>query len=121
MRRNEQGSDPLRDTEHRSRTEPASMMRERRSSHYRTALALMVLLAVTAWSGYLPLGRYSFPLAIAIATMKAVLILLFFMELKFEQGLVRLVAGTTFAWLSILFVLSLTDYLTRGVLQIAGK
>ena len=92
-----------------------------RRVYFYTAAALMLLLALTAWAAFLPLGPFSTPLAIGIAVAKGVLILLYFMHLRFGEKLPRLVVGAAFAWLSILFVLSLSDYLTRGYLHIPGK
>ncbi len=83
--------------------------------------ALLGLLAATAIAAFLPLGQFSPPVAVGIAVAKASLILLYFMNLRFGDKRLRLVAGAAFAWLSILFVLSLSDYLTRGYLHIAGK
>lgn len=83
--------------------------------------ALLVLLAATAAAAFLPLGRLSTPVAIGIAIVKATLILLYFMNLRFGDRRLWLVAGAAFVWASILFTLSLSDYLTRGYLHIPGK
>ena len=90
-------------------------------TYLRITLALLLLLALTAWASFLPLGDFSTPVAVGIAVAKALLILLYFMQLRISEPLYRLVAGAAFAWLSILFVLSLSDYLTRGLLHIPGK
>lgn len=81
---------------------------------FRVYLALVTLLALTAGLDFLPLGPFNLVLAIAIAIAKAVLIGLFFMELRTERRLVWLFAGTGLFWLGILFSLSLSDYFTRG-------
>lgn len=89
--------------------------------HLLVGAALLILLIATAIAAFLPLGRLSTPVAVGIAIAKANLILLYFMNLRFGDKRLGLVAGAAFAWLSILFVLSLSDYLTRGYLHIAGK
>lgn len=89
--------------------------------HLCIGAALLGLLAATAIAAFLPLGKFSTPVAVGIAVAKASLILLYFMNLRFGDTRLRLVAGAAFAWPSILFVLSLSDYLTRGYLHIAGK
>ena len=70
---------------------------------------------------FLPLGRLSTPIAIGIAGAKATLTLLYFMNLRFGDRRLRLVAGAAFVWLLILFTLSMSDVLTRGYLHIVGK
>lgn len=77
-------------------------------------VALLGLLAVTAAANYLPPSPWSTPLALAIATAKMVLIFLFFMQLRWKRGLVRLAALTGFLWLGIAVLLTFSDYLTRG-------
>ncbi len=89
--------------------------------HLLVGASLLGLLAATAFAAFLPLGKFSTPVALGIALAKAVLILLYFMNLRFGDTRLRLVAGAALAWLSILFVLSLSDFLTRGYLHIAGK
>jgi cytochrome c oxidase subunit 4 len=51
--------------------------------------------------------------AVAIATAKAILILLYFMHIRYSRPLTWAVAGAAFFWLFILFGLTLSDYLTR--------
>lgn len=46
--------------------------------------------------------------------MKAALILLFFMHIRYSTPLIWLVAGAGFLWLAILFGLTFADYLTRS-------
>jgi cytochrome c oxidase subunit 4 len=76
-------------------------------------LGLMVLLAITAASAFLPLGWGNLAVNLAIAGAKTVLIGLVFMRLAGSPALLRLVVGAVFLWLAILFTLSLADFLTR--------
>ncbi len=75
--------------------------------------ALLALLAATLGAAYLPLGPAQPVLAYGIATLKAALILWFFMEMRREDPLVRLAAAAGFVWVCILLVLTAADYLTR--------
>ena len=75
--------------------------------------ALVLLLALTTGAAFLPLGRLNLFVALAIAVAKALLVLLFFMELKRSSGLVRAFAFAGFFWLLILLTLTSADYLTR--------
>ena len=83
--------------------------------------ALLALLLLTIGAAYLDLGRFNFALAMAIATAKAVLILLYFMHVRYSSKLTWAFSSAAFLWLGILLVLSLNDYFTRGWLSIPGK
>jgi len=76
-------------------------------------LALLVLVALTTTGSYLPLGTGNFVLAMTIAAIKAALVVLFFMDLREEDTLLRLVALVGVLWLSFLLMLELTDTLSR--------
>ena len=81
--------------------------------YVRTWIALLVLLAVTCGSAFVPLGHFNTALNIAIAAAKAVLVALVFMHLAKERATVLIVAIAGIAWLSLLVVLSLGDFLLR--------
>ncbi len=76
--------------------------------------ALMVLTGVTIGAAFVNLGPFNFPVALAIAITKATLVVLFFMHVKYSSKLTKLVVGTGFFFLLVLFSLTLTDYLSRG-------
>ena len=54
------------------------------------------------------------PIALLIATIKAVLVILFFMHVIHSTRLTWVVIIGAFLWLGVLFVLTFADYLTRG-------
>ena len=82
---------------------------------------LMVLLVITAVAARFDLGFGNTLFALGVAIAKALLIVIFFMHLGYSRGAVRLAAIGGLFWLSLLFALSLNDYLTRGELGITGK
>ena len=82
---------------------------------------LLLLLVATLGAAKLPLGGWHVPIAMAIATAKAVLIVLFFMHVLYSHKLTMIVSVASFLWLAIMVVLTLNDYLTRGLLDIPGK
>ncbi len=84
------------------------------------ALLLLLLLA-TVGAAYVPLGPLNFPLAMAIATTKAVLIVLFFMHALYSHRLTLVIAIASLLWLAIMIALTLSDYQSRGWLDIPGK
>jgi cytochrome c oxidase subunit 4 len=75
---------------------------------------LMVLMMMTAALSRVPLGAWNTPIALAIATVKALLVLLFFMHVKYENYKITWVAVIGgFFWLFLMLGLTMTDYLTR--------
>src|SRR5437660_1298877 len=78
-------------------------------------IALMVFLIITLAAAAVPLGPFNLPIAIAIAVIKAGLIMLFFMHLQWSSKLVRFFALGALMWLCIMFLLTLSDYLSAGM------
>ena len=74
----------------------------------------MVLTTITVIVAFINLGALNFPVALAIAIVKATLVVLFFMHVKYSSRLTKLICGTAFFFLMILFGLTLSDYLSRG-------
>jgi cytochrome c oxidase subunit 4 len=52
---------------------------------------------------------------LGIAFFKASLVILYFMHVRFTNRLTQLAAASGFAWLLIMFALTLSDYLTRSI------
>lgn len=77
--------------------------------------ALLLLLAATAGSAFLPLGPWNAVVNLTIAVAKAGLVAVFFMHLRDARGLVRLAGAVAVFLLVILFGLGATDYLNRRV------
>jgi cytochrome c oxidase subunit IV len=76
--------------------------------------ALMLLTAITVGVAFINLGALNFTVAISIAVLKATLVVLFFMHVKFSSRLTKLFVATGFFFLLVLFTLTLTDYVSRG-------
>jgi cytochrome c oxidase subunit 4 len=74
----------------------------------------MVLTVVTVAVAFVNIGVLNFPVALSIAILKATLVILFFMHVKYSSQLTKLIVGGAFFFLIILFGLTLTDYLSRG-------
>jgi cytochrome c oxidase subunit 4 len=74
---------------------------------------LLALLALTVICAKLPLGSFNVVAGIGIACAKALLVAMFFMRLRTDSPLLRIVAAVGFAWLAVLIVLSAADVLTR--------
>jgi cytochrome c oxidase subunit 4 len=76
--------------------------------------ALMIGTALTVAAAFVDLGALNNVVMLLIASVKALLVILFFMHVRWSTRLTWVVAASGFVWLIILFGLTMTDYLTRG-------
>ncbi|HYO90516.1 MAG TPA: cytochrome C oxidase subunit IV family protein [Pyrinomonadaceae bacterium] len=76
--------------------------------------ALMVLTVVTYWVALYDFGALNVVIALAVAVTKAVLVVLYFMHVRYSTRLTKIVVISGFFWLAILIVLTLSDYFTRS-------
>ncbi len=88
------------------------------SSPLKTYLAVWATLLlgtfITYEVAFIDLGRFNAAVALTIATIKALLVALFFMHIKgAHERLLKLVVISTVFFLFILLVLSMADYGTR--------
>jgi len=77
-------------------------------------LTLLALTGLTIWVATVDLGPLNVVLALVIATLKAALVVLYFMHARYSPGRTRLVIVAGLFWLAILLVMTLADYLTRS-------
>lgn len=75
---------------------------------------LMGLLVLTVAANFVNLGPFNIVLAMSISVAKALLIVLFFMEVRYSHPIVWLFAGASFLWLLLLLVFTMSDYATRA-------
>ena len=70
----------------------------------------------------LDLGVLNDVVALGIAVTKAMLVILFFMHVRYSTRLTALTAIGGFLWLAILIGLTLADYVGRGaIMPVPGK
>jgi cytochrome c oxidase subunit 4 len=82
----------------------------------------MCLTGLTGGISFINLHRWSAPIAFAIALLKALLVATFFMHLLYEkQKIVWVWCAVGIVWLSIMIVLTMDDYITRGILHVPGR
>jgi cytochrome c oxidase subunit 4 len=79
-------------------------------------LALLVLLGLTCFIAYLPLGNWNLVIGLVIAATKTGIVLVFFMKLPKSPPLAWIYAAAGLFWLMIMLGLSASDYLTRVML-----
>jgi cytochrome c oxidase subunit IV len=78
-------------------------------------VALLCLLALTIGVSYIDIGRHpNAAIAVGIACIKALLVVLFFMHMKYERWITWSFAAAGVVWLGIMIALFMTDYLTRN-------
>lgn len=82
--------------------------------HLAVWVSLLILLALTTASSFVPLRGWNSPLNLLIAGIKAALVAWVFMHLRTSAPLIRLVAAAAIMWIAILLGLSLADILTRS-------
>jgi len=80
-------------------------------------VALLVLLGATVAANYVSLGPFNAAIGLAIAVCKMLLVMLFFMHVRYSGRVVWIYVGIGFFWLAILIALTLSDVLTRGWLK----
>jgi cytochrome c oxidase subunit IV len=83
------------------------------STYLLVFLALMAGTALTTWIAYIDLGKWNTVVALVIAFCKMILVVLFFMHVKYATGLTRVIIIAGFFWLAIMITLSCQDELTR--------
>ena len=76
--------------------------------------ALLVGTALTVWASFIDLGPWNPVIALAIATTKAVLVVLFFMHVWYSTKLTKLTIIAGIFMFLVLISMTLTDYITRA-------
>lgn len=92
------------------------------STYYKIFGWLMFFLLVTVGAAEVDMANFGVPwaniiIALAVAVTKAVLIVLYFMHVKFSSRLVKICAVVAYFFLLIMFLETYADYFTRGWLD----
>ena len=88
-----------------------------KSLYYLVFAALMVGTLLTVLVAKFDLGPLNNIVMLTVACAKALLVVLFFMHVRWSTRLTWVVAASGFVWLLILFGLTLSDYMTRGWIE----
>jgi cytochrome c oxidase subunit IV len=75
---------------------------------------LLVGTGITVWAAFVNLGVFNPVIALAIACTKAVIVILFFMHVKYQSKLVKLTVIAGFFTFLVLITMTLTDYMSRA-------
>jgi cytochrome c oxidase subunit 4 len=77
-------------------------------------LALLVGTGLTVLAAFRDFpGPLNAVVALTIAVVKATLVILYFMHVRYSSRLIWLVIGSALFWLAIMFALTISDYWTR--------
>jgi cytochrome c oxidase subunit 4 len=76
--------------------------------------ALMIGTLLTVWASYVDLGPWNPVIALAIATSKATLVVLFFMGVKYSTKLTKLTIFAGIFMFLVLISMTLSDYISRA-------
>jgi cytochrome c oxidase subunit 4 len=85
--------------------------------YYMVFLALIVGTGLTVAAASVNMGPLNNVVMLTIAVIKATLVILFFMHVRWSTRLTWVVAMAGFLWLLILFGMGMSDYMTRGWVQ----
>jgi cytochrome c oxidase subunit 4 len=77
-------------------------------------VALMVFTGITTAAAFVEMGVFNPIVALAIATTKAVLVVLFFMHVKYSPKLTKLTVISAVFFFGVLCVMSMSDYISRS-------
>ena len=78
-------------------------------------LALLVGTALTVLAAFVDFPwRFNTIVALTIASVKATLVVLYFMHVRYSPRLVWVIVASALFWMGILFAFTFSDYLTRG-------
>ncbi|HEX3571960.1 MAG TPA: cytochrome C oxidase subunit IV family protein [Acidobacteriaceae bacterium] len=102
--------------------DPANVINPEHSEHhivtpvqyamvYGTLLVFTILTILAAdWN----MGVFNPVVALAIASTKAVIVILFFMHVKYQSHLIKMTVGAGFFTFLVLITMTLSDYISRA-------
>jgi cytochrome c oxidase subunit 4 len=78
-------------------------------------VVLLILTVVTVGASRIDFGPANMLIAMLIASVKASLVILFFMHVKWDTAINKIVFLSSFLFLSLLFIFTLADQATRRI------
>lgn len=83
------------------------------STHTMVWLALLVLTGITVTVSALDLGRLSVLVVIVIAAVESTLVILFFMQIKYEDRVFKIMIGLAVMIVTVILLLTFIDVWSR--------
>jgi cytochrome c oxidase subunit 4 len=84
-------------------------------------VGLLILTVVTVLAAVQDFGFLNTPIALVIAFGKATLVVWYFMGVRYNTPLTKVVVISGFFWLLIMFGITMSDYLSRDWLGVPGR
>ena len=75
---------------------------------------LLLFTGITVGAAFVDLGVLNPIVALGIASFKAVIVILFFMHVKYQSKLVKMTVAAGFFTFLVLISMTLTDYMSRA-------
>ena len=77
-------------------------------------IALLIGTALTVFAADVDMGIFNPIVALGIACTKAVIVILFFMHVKYQSNLIKMTVGAGFFTFLVLITMTLSDYISRA-------
>jgi cytochrome c oxidase subunit 4 len=77
-------------------------------------ISLLIGTALTVVAANIDLGLFNPIIALAIASTKMVIVILWFMHVKYQSNLIKMTVGAGFFTFLVLITLTLSDYISRA-------
>jgi len=77
-------------------------------------ITLLIGTAITVIAANIDLGVFNPIIALGIASFKAVVVILFFMHVKYQSNLIKMTVGAGFFTFLVLITMTLSDYMSRA-------
>ena len=82
--------------------------------YYAVFGALLVGTVLTVVAAKFDMGAMNNVVMLTIAILKATLVILYFMHVRWGSRLTWVIVGSSFFWLLIMFTFTMMDYMSRG-------
>lgn len=76
--------------------------------------ALVVGTILTVWTATIDLGHMNVVVALLIASVKALLVILYFMHVKYSSKMVWVFAAAGFFWVVMMILFTMQDFVSRS-------
>jgi len=91
------------------------------STYVTVFVMLLILTGITYWVATHDFGALNTPIALGVALFKASLVVIYFMGVRYNTPLTKVVVVAGFFWLLIMFGLTMGDYVSRAWLGVPGR
>ena len=91
------------------------------STYVTVFVLLLIATGLTYWVATQNFGALNTPIALGVAVIKASLVIIYFMGVRYNTPLTKVVVVAGFFWLLIMFGLTMGDYVSRAWLGVPGR